>query len=392
MLTNTGRNILAKYLIGQTQSYASHIAFGCGARALSSTTPFDDYSDKTTLDFEMFRSPIISRGYVTEFVRDADGEISVDPVTGEPIKFSQIVLTAQMPTPERYEITEVGIYPASANPSAARSDSRMMYSFTNTESWQHYTDQGAILTIPSKQESLDKINGVVPDGATAGSINVTEKVFYANSDNPVLDSNIKLGRNERPRFLNSSLFLRGDLSETTLTGQVLSPDTAAAHVRLSNASNLNLNRNSAQDEIRLAFSLINKNEDLTNPAEVRIIVEFAASDANDAPYARLTARITEGFNSNRYFVFSQKLEDLVKSTNFSWGTVTTIKVYAEVLVGGSGSSDYYVALDGIRIENLTAQNPLYGLTGYTVIKTENGRPLIKIDRSNNLMEFRFTGM
>lgn len=389
MLTNTGKNILAKYLIGQTQSYASHIAFGCGPQPLSATDTFGDYSNQTSLGFEMFRSPIISRGYVTEYVLDTDGEISIDPNTGEPVQFSQIVLTAQMPTAERYEITEVGIFPAASNPSAGRADSRMMYSFSNTESWQQYTDQGAILSISSKQESLDKINGVIPNGATAGSINVTEKVFFANSDNPVLDSNLKLSRNERPRFLNSSLFIRGDFSATTLTGQVLSPDASAAHVRLSNAGNLNLNRNSAQDQIKLAFALVNKDENLTNPNEVRVIIEFATSDAEGAPYARLAVRLTEGFNANRYFVVSEALEDLEKSTDFAWGNVTTIKAYAEVLVADTPSSDYYIAIDGLRVENVTTQNPLYGLTGYTVLKTEDGRPLIKADRANNLMEFRF---
>jgi hypothetical protein len=389
MLTNTGKNILAKYLIGQTQSYASHISFGCGAVPLSTTSPLGDYSNKQAMDFEMFRAPIISRGYVTEYVRDEDGEISVDPVSGDPIQFSQIVLTAQMPTPERYEITEVGLFPASANPSAGNADSKMIYSFNSTENWQHHTSDSQILTIPSKQESLDKIDGVVPDGESAGSINVTEKVFYANSDNSVLDSGLKLSRNERPRFLNGSLFLRGDLSSTTLTGSLISPATSAAHVRLSNVTNLRLDRSSAQDELRVAFSLINKNDDLTNPNDVRLVVEFATSESSGAPYARMQARLTSGLSSNRYFVISQKLEDLEKSTGFAWGAVTTVKAYVSVLVDGELSSDYYIALDGLRVENLTAQNPLYGLTGYTVIKTEDGRPLIKSDRANNLMEFRF---
>jgi hypothetical protein len=34
------------------------------------------------------------------------------------VKVSQIVLTAEMPTEERYEVTELGIYPASSNPDA----------------------------------------------------------------------------------------------------------------------------------------------------------------------------------------------------------------------------------------------------------------------------------
>ena len=66
MITNIGKNILAKYLVGQTQSYASHIAVGCGATPLASDGVFGDYSLKESLDFEMFRVPIISRGFVNE--------------------------------------------------------------------------------------------------------------------------------------------------------------------------------------------------------------------------------------------------------------------------------------------------------------------------------------
>ena len=80
MITNTGKNILAKYLIGQAPAYASYIAIGCGANPLASDSTFGDYSNKTRLDFEMFRVPITSRGYVTE-----DG-------------ISKIVLTAELPS------------------------------------------------------------------------------------------------------------------------------------------------------------------------------------------------------------------------------------------------------------------------------------------------------
>ena len=104
MITNIGKNILAKYLVGQTQSYASHIAVGCGATPLASDGVFGDYSLKESLDFEMFRVPIISRGFVNE-----DGS-------------SKVVLTAEMPTEERYEITEVGIFSAGSNPVAGSFD------------------------------------------------------------------------------------------------------------------------------------------------------------------------------------------------------------------------------------------------------------------------------
>ncbi len=34
MITNTGKSIMAKYLVGQAPAYASHIAIGCGAKPL----------------------------------------------------------------------------------------------------------------------------------------------------------------------------------------------------------------------------------------------------------------------------------------------------------------------------------------------------------------------
>ena len=87
MITEKGKSIIAKYLIGQSPAYASYIAIGCGAKPLdSSTGVFGDYSDQKSLDFEMLRVPIISRGFVNE-----DGD-------------DKIVLTAELPSDERYEI------------------------------------------------------------------------------------------------------------------------------------------------------------------------------------------------------------------------------------------------------------------------------------------------
>ena len=134
MITNTGKNILAKYLVGQTASYASHIAVGCGPKPVGLDSASVDYSDKQSLDFEMFRVPIISRGFVDE--------------SG----VSKIVLTAELPTQERYEITEVGLFSGASNPAAGSTDSKTIYSFSDSESWK-YSSQGA--SIPSIYEPLD---------------------------------------------------------------------------------------------------------------------------------------------------------------------------------------------------------------------------------------------
>ena len=99
MITNKGKDIIGKYLLGQAPAYASYIAVGCGAKPLEPyvSGAIPDYSAKKTLDFEMFRIPISSRGFI-----DDDG-------------VSKIVLTGELPTEERYEITEVGIFSAKSN-------------------------------------------------------------------------------------------------------------------------------------------------------------------------------------------------------------------------------------------------------------------------------------
>ena len=118
MITNIGKTIISKFLLSQAPFYASHIAVGCGKKPILSASKMPDFSSKSSLDFEMFRMPISSRGYVND--------------SG----VNKLVLTAELPTEERYEITEVGIFSSGANPSAGQSDSKTVFAFTDTENWQ----------------------------------------------------------------------------------------------------------------------------------------------------------------------------------------------------------------------------------------------------------------
>jgi hypothetical protein len=54
------------------------------------------------------------------------------------------------------------------------------------------------------------------------------------------------------------------------------------------------------------------------------------------------------------------------------------------------SENYYIALDAIRLENVATVNPLYGLTGYSLIKTEGAESIIKSPNTSNYIEFRFS--
>ena len=42
-----------------------------------------------------------------------------------------------------------------------------------------------------------------------------------------------------------------------------------------------------------------------------------------------------------------------------------------------------------HLENTSASNPLYGLTGYSVIKNTNAETVIKTANTTNFIEFRF---
>jgi hypothetical protein len=370
MITTTGKNILSKYLIGQAPAYASYIAAGCGPSAQLSTASGLDYSAKKSLDFEMFRAPIVSRGYVTE-----------NGVT-------EIVLTAEVPTEERYEITEVGVYSAGANPSAGANDSRVLYSFAQTENWEYHV-LGSATAIPTIDRPLDN-----NDEATQGEIVDGGSVaFFVNADNSLFENNAsRISRNERCRFLNNMVVIRGDMSEISKVGDELVPAVNTPHIHLTGTS-INLDKNSANDEIRLAFSVMNKLNNTATPDTVRVILEFTSEDANTEArqYAMLQSELfASDLTSNRYIVKNSTLQDLVKSAEFSWGSISIIKVYVSVLDSvGDPDPNFYVAIDAARFENTNTVNALYGLTGYSVVKTSNALPIVKESNTANLVEFRF---
>jgi hypothetical protein len=383
MITNVGKNLLAKYLIGQSPAYATHIAIGCGStpKAIDdelTQNEFDAILNKKNLDFEMFRVPISSRGYVNE-----NGS-------------SKIVLTAELPTVERYEITEIGVYSAASNPTAGAYDSKTVYSFSTTENWERHTATAVT--------SVETINGPLATGTAPGDeaiINQVSPIFQTNADNKTLLDINRLNRYESCRYLNNTIFMAGNTSTLSIaSGQSkMAASSGSEHIHLSGAS-IDFNKNSDNDELKLAFSIVNKDAttagNLVNPTRVKILVEFADNDAGDATnYAQFQVDLTSGvggynFATNRYIVVTKKLGELIKSPAFTWNSVNVVKVWVSVLgAGGTPTPNYYVALDAIRLENISSVNPLYGLTGYSVVKTSDLLPIVKVSNTANLVEFRF---
>jgi len=385
LITNTGKNILAKYLVGQAPAYASFLALGVGKVPLDSSSEFDDYLEQKDLDFEVLRIPISSRGYVY----DDQG-------------VANIVFLGELPSDQRYEFTEIGVYSAKSNPAAGSLDSRMVFTFSESENWEYHDDISA-RGIPLRLEPLylDQPNNVIA---------VTDPVFRTNSNNLLFANDFRLQRYERPRFLDRALVMRGDVSELEIRNGRLLPKVSdefgyySSHIHLTGI-NPNFNRNAPTDEFRLAFSVIDKEVVGEGGQEavlesVKILIEFASTDAVDPEnFARMEINLGNEdviFAENRYIVARKSLEELIKSSGFTWNTINVVKVYVSVYEAGESSEDppvlsdnFYVCLDGFRFENLTSQNPLYGLTGYSVVRNDAASPIVKEPNSSNLLEFRF---
>lgn len=382
MITNKGRSILAKYLIGQAPAYASFIALGVGKEPLATTDPAEDYSDQNELEFEVLRVPISSRGYVY----DENGN-------------ANIVLVGELPTEQRYEFTEVGVFSAKSNPIAGSLGSRMIYTFSTSENWE-YHDEAAAVGINNYEEPLYL-------GESQNTIAVDDVAFRSSSNNALFaGSDVRIDTQQRPRFLDKALLVRGNMSKLNTGAEGLELETNteteyySSHIHYT-GSTPDLNRNSPQDELRVAFAVVSKLDTQSITVDsVKIMIEFASTDAvTPDNYARFEVDMSDAdfdFNTNRYFVTKKRLEQLVKSSGFTWSNVNVVKIYASVYENAADpldpptlSDNFYIALDGLRFENLTSNSPLYGLSGYSVIRNDNQLPIIKETNSSNLLEFRF---
>jgi hypothetical protein len=503
MITNTGKEIVAKYLIGTAPAYASYIAFGCGSKprpnittlssasssgttitvastnglwigaavsqiisgtgtlasntlvtqilsttqfiintaptvALSSATLLiepDQY--KQVLDFEMFRVPISSRGYVND-----NG-------------INKIIFTAELPTSERYEISEIGIFSAGSNPSAGISDSRTIYAFSDTENWQ-YSDTISLSTPTTITTKITDTSNIITSSANA---------INTNADNAGFLDSTRASRYERCRYLNNILMLRGNTSHIVkdTSNNFVIDDSIATHLQITGQT-LDFTKNSTSDLLKVAFSLINVDgNSVSIPDYIRVAVEF--TNQNETQYAKFETEIDGSlydFSKNRYFVGTKRFDQLRYSQAFTWGAVNVVKIYTSAInkfnitykektgttaklttsiahslttgdmvtitsvdstfngtyvvtgtpttttftytVSSSGTvastavspngkmetsrSGYFVALDAIRLDNISSINPLYGMTAYSMVQNLNAETIIKSPNTTNSVEFR----
>jgi hypothetical protein len=446
MITNVGKNILGKYLVGETPSYAGYIAVGCGAQPVTS---FGNYATKTELDFEMFRVPITSKGYTSGILTAVPTNVTTDgtyityvanntfaagqtvTITGivstgntggtaglgfnlvnaviydssttqfrvantlsdtftsatfglTSANYPELVFTAELPNTQRYEITEIGIYPTQNNPGGVL-DSSNLFNFSNSENWLYY--------IPTTSSWVPTSLKIVTDALDVGNANNDIDVQYAddavtvlkayqtNSDNSFFTST-RVSRNERPRYLSDALIIKGDMS-SDLT------DLTSNYIGLSGIT-LGLDKASSLDKIKVVFSVINSLGSSTSLPSGASTVKLVFYCANGIDYATANF-VASGLTSttNRYVSISQYINQITKTSGFSWATVNSLRVYANVINSGSPSANWSIALDGVRFENSSSVNPLYGLVGYSVIKNSTSSTIVKENNTSGFIEFRF---
>jgi hypothetical protein len=368
MITNNGKEIVAKYLLGQAPSFASHIAAGCGSRPLSTEDSVVISPTKKSLDFEVFRVPISSKGFIKE-----DG-------------VEKIVFKAEMPTNQRFQLSEVGLFPAQSNALAGKYDSKLLVTFTPSETWS-YVKNGSASAVPYLNEALDQDN-------VLSNISVSQSVVFINSDATIFNNSDRKNRQEPPRFLNRSLMVSGS---TSMISEDFTIDENSYSIENSSLS-FDLSQNLPTDQIKFALSLVSKTATTnSNPDNVRIVLEFINNISNsnaESPKAvgrfdLPSSSFISGGETNRYITVSKNISDFIKDDTFSFANINLIKLYVSVLSFGVPTNNYFVILDGIRIDNISTPNPLYSMIGYNLIVTEDGLPILKAENTNNYIEYRF---
>jgi len=372
MITSDGRTIIAKYLLNQAPEFVSHIAVGVGGNALPDTSTESYDSEAKCLDFEAFRVPVLSKGLLKE-----DG-------------VEKLIFKAELPTDQRFRITELGLYPAENNILAERYASKTFISFNNTEPWR-YVQFGSGSVVPYLNKSL-QINDETNTTSEGSIVANRTPAFFMNSDDPVFNYVNRVKRREAPRYLGRSLAVSGNfsgLNSSFVAGE------SGYYIENSDIS-LDLGKNLPTDQVKLAFSLISRSLDLDNlpTTGVRIRLELINNTTN-TPKAYVDIEITsDEFEDSenedkqkRYKVVTKNISDFTSSSDFSWSNINLVRIYLDVV--SSNPSEYFISLDGIRLENISTINPLYALIAAENIKTPDGYAIVKQENSTSYIEYRF---
>ena len=351
MITEAGKELIAKYLLGQVPSYASFISFGCGAveETDGSGNILPPDPNKQVMDFELIRVPITSRSYLVDEFVDA---------SNNPVNRNVISLVGQLPFDEGMRVNEVAIWSDSTN-ALTQSNSRIICAFTEQENWM-WLDGTGRKAIEFLNNPLSGANA--GDTSDVGDINPSDHPDVFSCSN--LNQSLLVGREgQGTRFLNHTIMMRND---TTI---------------FVDGKGVDLPDYSSYDQLRFAFSFYSDQSVPSNPPSGKIKVRFM----KDPSFAETAATWNVGPEQwGLYNIAKSDLGDasIEYGTNFSWKEVKWIQIEVTGM-----NADFYFAPDALRFDNVATQNPLYKMTGYT--RLENDTFIEHQSGTNSYAQFRF---
>lgn len=388
MITNKGKQILSKYVLGVNPAYATHIAVGCGSDSfgLNVDEPDENFF-RNNLVFETSRAPIISRGLIKENGLD------------------KIVFKAELPTENRSSITEIGLFSEQRNVRASQFDSKSISQFNApTELWYQINGSDSLgpLQIVSRLDKNETGN-ISPSSSNGAS---ALSACYASTSDPLWTSvDSRKIRKECPRVGNGSIMLQGNYSNLVYNTSTSSWTQTNQYGIETSSIGLNMSKNAPDDEIRIAFSIASTNEtDVSSlygqNIRINIWFEFINHYVNsiksyakakvsiDGDITNTSDYIIGRVDSTRYIVYSFKKSDFVVDNDFSWASINGIRIFASIQKNNAVNQNYWLVLDGIRLENVTTESPTYGMVAYTQVFTLDELPIIKSENTTNYVEFR----
>ena len=398
MITNYGKQIVAKYLAGQVTSPFSYVALGSGA------TPIEPAAE-TGLES--------TTRLVSESIRVPVDNIAVGVENDE----TYLSVSAVVPAAQRYEFSEIGIYTAAKDTEIDSRTDTSICNFARGEGWQ-VIDGG----VPADIDYFDTLDGDTEGNLDSGAsepgyTDTTNEVyaFFADSGNSYFSYS---GRSHcSARNLSDVLAVTGGLS--VIANSAGTFDESSSDRYLSAPISVDLSGHKASDELVLAFVVLQRDYTAyaTAPAPdyLKILIEFK-EDAGSADYARfeVLAQDSDGdsntagaepydFAESGYATVKNEMNAVIatandsksnvrQTANFSWANVGIVNIWIEAYVNASPGSqekfDFYVLLDSLQFVSNNTSNPNYGLVAYSVVQNSATATIKKYDGERARVDYR----
>jgi len=415
MITKTGKTIIAKLFGNQLDSAFSFMALGVGPRPQYPQSPpivsankengfwhteLDDgsngkgfiakeslsLSNNNELFFEVLRLPIRESSVVFE-----NGE-------------TKLCLNAVVPTPNRFEFSEIGVFPADSNAFLMSKPSSLIFSFASgKEAWQTWgkkqNDKGEWELSgelePVTYESFADTDGVYFRKATdvAWYVNKNSDDDYDNYSTVrisewglVMSTGTQIVNSEPAVDLTNSLpqdELRFAFSYRGFN--LNNPDSAAVKskwkITLKFVDNNNISATMVFDRSHL-IALPTEDDDVE--AEQNILSPTSYTKQWDNGYAVVTQAKNKFVYSDDNVVSDASDPDgtapPLRSTDLNFGAID--KVVIDFDVDDAEYPNAQICLDGMRFETKNYNNPAYGLVAHSVVQNnldDEGNPAVGDD-------------